>query len=115
MIPVCDGDTRPISKQQSNKNYAKIVKSKHDAVINRQKLRDINKQLESCGSQSERNEMNNTRSQMERKIKSAETQSKNVVPSNFADLLQAELDKVSAGTPGSLVVLLMIDLEMRDV
>ena len=102
MIPVCDGDTRPISKQQSNKNYAKIVKSKHDAVINRQKLRDINKQLESCGSESERNEMKKTRSKMERKIKSAETQSKNVVPSNFADLLQAELDKVSAGTPGSI-------------
>ena len=42
------------------------------------------------------------RTTMERKIKSAEIQSKNNVPPNFADLLQKELEKLSAGTPGSI-------------
>ena len=80
MIHICDGETRPVAKQASNKNHAKRVKNKHDAVINRQELRAINRQLEDCGNVTERIILMETRTTMERKIKSAETQSKNNVP-----------------------------------
>ena len=102
MVHICDGETRPVAKQASNKNHAKRVKNKHDAVINRQELRAINRQLEDCGNVTERIILMETRTTMERKIKSAETQSKNNVPPNFAELLQKELEKLSAGTPGRI-------------
>ena len=103
MVPICDGETWPVAKQASNKNHAKRVKNKHNDVINHQELRVINRQLEDCGNETERNKLMETCTTMERNIKSAETQSKNNVPPNFADLLQKELEKISAGTPGSIV------------
>ena len=38
ITPVCDGDTRPQSKQQSNLNRARREKSRCDAILARQKL-----------------------------------------------------------------------------
>ena len=45
MSPVCDGDTRPQSKQQTNKNRATREKSKHDAVKGRQELRVLTHEI----------------------------------------------------------------------
>ena len=97
--PICDGVSRPISKQSSNKSRATRVKNRNDAVINRQLLRDTNKQLEECGNETERIKLQDTRKKLERKIKSAEKQSINVVPPQFDSLLQDELNKQSAHTP----------------
>lgn len=102
VIPICDGASRPISKQSSNKSRATRVKNKNDAIINRQLLRDINKQLEECGNETERIKLSDTRKKIERKIKSAETQSINVVPPQFDSILQDVLNKQSAHTPNEV-------------
>jgi len=99
VIPVCDGTSRPISKQSSNKSCATRVKSSNDAVIDRQLLRGTNKQLDECGNEAECIKLQETRKKLERKIKRAEKQSINIVPPQFDRLLQDELNKRSAHTP----------------
>ena len=100
MVPICDGDNRPVSKQASNKNKAVRIKNANDAVIDRHRLRDVNTQLEVCDiDENKRNKLEDTRTKLEKKVRRAETSSKNVVPSNFANLLQEEIDSISAHIP----------------
>ena len=96
MSPVCDGDTRPQPKQQTNKNRATQEKSKHNTVIGRQELRELTQKIALGGDDVAA--LKKTQATLERKIKSAETQSGNIVPVSFLALLEEELRKISAHT-----------------
>ena len=68
ITPVCDGSTRPQSKQQSNLNRAIREKSRCDAILARQQLRLLSQKADP-------NEQDALLQQeLERKIKAAETQ-----------------------------------------
>ena len=100
VVPICDGDTRSISKIQSHKNRAKRQKKKIEAIISRQKLNKINRQLKSDGlTVSELNAATTQRKDLEGEIKRAETQSTNPVPTNFPKMLEKELIRLSSYKP----------------
>ena len=44
--PICDGKSRPKSKQQSHENEAKREKSRVDAVLARQELRELSRKIQ---------------------------------------------------------------------
>ena len=90
ITPVCDGDTRPQSKQQSHLNRANREKSKCDAILARQDLRLLSKKADPC-----EQDLLKQR-ELEQKIKTAETKSVNFVPPNFPMLLEEALSKISA-------------------
>jgi hypothetical protein len=96
LYPICDGKKRPQSKQQTNKNRSQRTKSKHNASIYRQELRNISRQLKGGLDEAERTRLEEHQKNLSRKIKSAETSSTNVVPSDFAEELEAQLVKISA-------------------
>ena len=84
MTPVCDGDTRPTSKQQSNANRATREKSRNKAITQRLDLRQINQELKQTEiTQETRDKLVKTRATLEKSIKTAETQSSFAVPANF--------------------------------
>lgn len=96
LVPVCDGP-RPQSKQQTNKSRAVRQKAKHNAVILRQDLRRICRQLKEGGVDVDtRKKLEIEQADLCKSIKRAETQSVNVVPPNFPTLLEEELIKISA-------------------
>mmetsp|Transcript_2516 Transcript_2516/g.3779 ORF Transcript_2516/g.3779 Transcript_2516/m.3779 type:complete len:421 (-) Transcript_2516:23-1285(-) len=96
VVPVCDGP-RPQSKQQTNKSRAVRQKAKHKSVILRQDLRRISQQLKDGGvDAATRKRLEDEQAELCKSIKSAETQSVNVVPPNFPMLLEEELNKISA-------------------
>ena len=84
ITPVCDGDTRPTSKQASNRNRATREKNRNKAVTQRLDLRQINQQLNQNEiTQETRDKLIKTRTTLEKSIKSAETQSAFAVPANL--------------------------------
>ena len=90
VVPVCDGP-RPQSKQQTNKSRAVRQKAKHKSVILRQDLRRISRQLKDGGvDAATRKRLEDEQAELCKSIKSAETQSVNVVPPNFPMLLEEE-------------------------
>ena len=100
VVPICDGDTRPISKIASHKNRATREKNKTKAIISRQKLNELNCRLNSEGlTASERSAATTERKTLEGQIKRAETQSTNPGPVNFCMLLERELVRLSAHKP----------------
>ena len=69
--PICDGKSRPKSKQQSHENEAKREKSRVDAVLARQELRELSRKIqrgEGDGGECDLLEQK----RLERKIKTAE-------------------------------------------
>ena len=96
LVPVCDGP-RPQSKQQTNKSRAVRQKAKHNAVILRQDLQSICRQLKEGGVDVDtRKKLEIEQADLCKSIKRAETQSVNVVPPNFPTLLEEELIKKRA-------------------
>ena len=74
VTPICDGDTRPQSKQQSNKSRSNRQRNKHNAVILRQELRGVSTQLlEDGGDGTVRETLEKTRDDLRGRIKRAET------------------------------------------
>ena len=100
VMPVCDGDTRPITKIASHKNRAKREKSRISAIVNRRKLNEVTSRLNSDGlTAGERASAISEQKSLEAKIKRAETQSTNPVPLQFPALLAAELERANAHNP----------------
>jgi hypothetical protein len=99
-VPVCDGDTRPITKIASHKNRAKREKSRIIAIVNRRKLNEVTSRLNTDGlTAEERASAISEQKSLETQIKRAETQSTNPVPLQFPALLEAELERVNAHNP----------------
>lgn len=97
ILPICDGRNRPKSKQASNKNRANRERNKARAIVGRQELRGTINQLENEPMDARgREKLVTKRSKLERDIKTAETQSINVVPPNFPELLEDELIRIGA-------------------
>ena len=99
-VPVCDGDTRPITKIASHKNQATREKNRISAIVDRQKLNEVTSRLKSDGlTAEERAAATSEQKRLEMKIKRAETQSTNPVPLQFPILLEAELERINAHNP----------------
>ena len=99
-VPVCDGDTRPITKIASHKNRATREKNRISAIVDRQKLNEVTSRLNSDGlTAEERAAATTEQKRLEMKIKRAETQSTNPVPLQFPTLLEAELERINAHNP----------------
>ncbi len=96
-MPVCDGDTQPITKIASHKNQAKRERSHISAIVNQQKLNEVTSWLNSDGLTAEEQESAiSEQKSLETKIKQAET---NPVPLQFLALLEAKLEHVNAHNP----------------
>ncbi|KAL9182228.1 hypothetical protein ACHAXT_012880 [Thalassiosira profunda] len=97
VTPICDGDRRPDAKQASNNNIATREKGRNKAITSRQELNAMNQRLKvELLNEEQRNKLLEERDALERRVKSSETQSTNVVPRNFADLLEECLCKIDA-------------------
>lgn len=96
MWPICDGDTRPIVKQASNKNHATRKKGENKATLARLDLRKVNATINEGGLDNEaRSNAQEERAKLQKDIKRGESQSKHV-PKNFQVLLAGMLDNLSA-------------------
>ena len=97
MWPICDGDTRPVSKQATNKSNAKRKKGRNKATIARVELRKINETIRLGGLDEEAlAKAMEQRTTLQKDIKSGESQSTKQVPNNFPQLLADNLAKLSA-------------------
>ena len=96
MIPIVDGST-PCAKIATIKHIATREKNRVTAVEQRLRLRIVNKKLvEDALTEAKRLELQSDCHSLGKSIKKAETQSLNVVPTNFAGLLAAALVQNSA-------------------
>jgi hypothetical protein len=87
-ICVCDGRSRPIAKQASNRSRAKRRKEQNKATVARVELRTINETINVEGLDEEaRNAALKKRAKLQRAIKSGETQATKYVPGHFHELL----------------------------
>lgn len=113
LIPVCDGDVRPICKQATNKRKAESDKKRIKAyqlrkAIRQAKQRLIEESLNLFDRQSLEKEINS----LERQCKTYDTQSRSTIPKNLAEELQRELFDIGAhsshpltgGTVGTVAV-----------
>jgi hypothetical protein len=97
ILPICDGLRRPQAKQATNKNRASRERSKNKAITGRQDLRHAINQLENDHlNAADRKKLLDQRDKIEDGVKRAETASINIVPPNFSDLLEEELQKIKA-------------------
>ena len=94
VVPVCDGDVRPISKQATNKRKASWEKSRIKAVIARSELRVLRSRLYS--DPSSRQQTINQIRYLEQVCKSAEKASDNTIQSDLQQQLVDELERSSA-------------------
>ena len=96
ILPVVDGDT-PNAKQASVDHIAKREKNRAKAVERRRELRRaMASQSEESLTIEEREELSDSCKKMGRAIRTAETQAVNVVPTDYANLLEEVLQKISA-------------------
>eukprot|EP00956_Cyclotella_meneghiniana_P004698 scaffold5772_cov55-Cyclotella_meneghiniana.AAC.8 len=92
MVPVCDGMTRPICKQDTNKRNAVKEKSRINAHVLRKEIRKAKKRLVNDKlDQSERSCLLKEIATMESKCKRKDTQASSKLPVNFAEELKLEL------------------------
>ena len=94
VLPVCDGDVRPISKQATNKRKASREKSRIKAVIARSELRVLRSRLYSDPS-SRQQTINQIRN-LEQVCKSAEKASDHTIQIDLQQQLVDELERSSA-------------------
>ena len=100
IVPICDGDSRPVSKIQSHKNRSNREKNRIKAITSRRKLHEVNSRINNDDmSAQERAAAIAERAELEKAIKRSETLSSNPVPDNFPSLLEAELRRISAHDP----------------
>jgi hypothetical protein len=100
VVPICDGTRRPTAKQATNRNRAIRVKAAHNAIVARQELQQLNNKLEhDLLNNAQRTQLLKDRKKLEGKVKSSETQSTNVVPSDLPSQLSAALSRLSADKP----------------
>lgn len=99
MVPVVDG-VRPICKQATSLRIAKMEKKRIKAFLLRKDLREANKRLVNEQlNDAERTALQEEIKSLERKFKSNETQARSILPPNFTNDLERELEELDAHTP----------------
>ena len=96
VVPVCDANVRPISKQATHKRKADREKNQIKAALIRKELRSLRSRVYTDAVN--RQEIMKQIVQLERNCKSAETASDNVVSEYLSDLLIVELEQSAAHT-----------------
>ena len=97
IVPVCDGNIRPICKQATNQRIAASEKCRIKAFQYRVKIRRAKQQLTTERmNQSERENLLAEIKKMEKSCKGYDTRSHNRIPKNFAVNLELELSDSGA-------------------
>ena len=97
VIPVCDGPTRPDSKQATPQRIANAEKKRIKSYQQRINLRQLQKRInEESMSQQENQQLQNEIKKLEKKCKSNDTLSQIAIPKNFAEELKRELCESNA-------------------
>ena len=113
VIPVCDGHIRPVCKQATNERIANSDKKRIKSYKQRKAIRKAKQQLISDPmDESQRQSLQKEITKMERSCKTNDTQSRSIIPKNFAEEMTRELYETAAhstlpltgGSVGNVVV-----------